>query len=145
MSVLKSLKFTALPKVSDGRNPVIQRRARLIEQLEDQLKLLADPAHSRTVSRWTTSDGQRVQTEKTVKVHPWWRTDEKGGIVFFVRHGWKTVEFEKGKAGVIVASEDKLKGVIEALITATKAGELDVPLADVSSATTSFQRAKRAA
>jgi len=143
MSVLKTLKFTALPKGSDG-NPALKRRVKLVEQLEDQLKLLENSSYSRVITRWKAKDGHRVATEKVVKVHPWWRADEKGSVVFFVRHGWKMVEFEKGKAGIAVGSEDKLKGVVEALIAATKAGELDTVLAEASTST-SFKKAKKAA
>jgi hypothetical protein len=37
----------------------------------------------------------------------------------------KPIEFEKGKAGIAVASKDKLPALIDALIGAAKAGELD--------------------
>jgi hypothetical protein len=35
------------------------------------------------------------------------------------------MEFEKGKAAIAVPSRDKLPALIEALISAAKAGELD--------------------
>ncbi|MEJ0097738.1 MAG: hypothetical protein WDM84_07205 [Bauldia sp.] len=142
--LIKALKFTVIPKDSTDRNPVFQRRLKLIERLDDQRKLLDDPAHTRTIQRWTKQDGQRVMTEKRLKVQPWWRTDDKGAVVFFVRHGWKPVEFEKGKAGIAVASQDKLKAVIDTLISATKQGELDAILAQASGSTT-VGKQKRAA
>ena len=49
MPVLKSLSFTALPKV--GNNPVQMRRAKFITKLEEQKLLLKDPKHVRTVQR----------------------------------------------------------------------------------------------
>ena len=42
-----------------------------------------------------------------------------------VYYGTKPIEFEKGKAGIAVASKDKLPALIDALIGAAKAGELD--------------------
>ena len=69
MSDLKSLKFTAIPK-DNGRNPIFQRRIKLIEQLEHQRKLVDDPGYIRTVVRNTKQDGQRVAVEKTLKVQP---------------------------------------------------------------------------
>ena len=39
-----------------------------------------------------------------------------------VKFGSKPVEFEKGKAGVIVQSKDKLSGVVDTLIAAVRAG-----------------------
>jgi hypothetical protein len=122
---LKSLKFTALPKVE----PLIGRRKKLVERLHEQKRLVDDPTVTRAVQRWSTQDGQRVMTEKKLKVSPWWRTDEKGATVFFVRVGWRAVEFEKGRPGVVVPSRDKLKEVIDVLIAATERGELDEVLA----------------
>jgi hypothetical protein len=63
--------------------------------------------------------------EGRLPVHPWWRTEEKGQIVFFVRLGWKPSEFEKGKAGIVAGSMDKLPEVIDVLIGAVRAGELE--------------------
>jgi hypothetical protein len=63
--------------------------------------------------------------EGRLPVHPWWRTEEKGQVVFFVRLGWKPIEFEKGKAGVVAGSMDKLPEVIDVLIGAVRAGELE--------------------
>lgn len=42
-----------------------------------------------------------------------------------VKFGSKPIEFEKGKAGIAVPSKDKLPTVINTLIEAVRAGELD--------------------
>ncbi len=55
--------------------------------------------------------------EKKLPVRLWWRTDEKGQIIF-VRVGWKPIEFEKGKAGVVAGSMERLPAVIDVLIAA---------------------------
>ena len=64
-----------------------------------------------------------VETQR--RLRPWWRADANGGIVLTVRYGFKTNEFEKGKAGVAVPSRDKLVGVIDTMIAAVRAGELN--------------------
>jgi len=123
MSNLKSLKFTAVPKVEN--NPALNRRRTLIERLEEQKLLIDNPAYTRIVQSWTKKDGDKVLVEKRLKLHPWWRIDENGVIILFVKHGWKRIEFEKGKAGIVVGAKDKLPGVIDTLIGAIRAGELD--------------------
>jgi hypothetical protein len=60
--------------------------------------------------------------------------DEKGQVVFFVRIGWKPLEFEKGKAGVVAGTMEKLPGVIDTLIGAVRAGELDPMLEQAKAA-----------
>jgi hypothetical protein len=57
MPVLKSLSFTATPKVVG--DPVLNRRAKFIEKLEEQKRLLDDPAYIRTVQRMAEVDGQK--------------------------------------------------------------------------------------
>jgi hypothetical protein len=42
-----------------------------------------------------------------------------------IKFGSKPVEFEKGKAGIVVGSKEKLPTVIDTLIAAVRAGELD--------------------
>ena len=42
-----------------------------------------------------------------------------------IKFGARPIEFEKGKAGIAVGSRDKLPTVIDTLIAAVRAGELD--------------------
>ena len=56
----------------------------------------------------------------------------------------KPIEFEKGKAGIAVASKDKLPALIDALIGAAKAGELDTLIA-ASGKPVGAPKARRAA
>jgi hypothetical protein len=123
MPVLKSLSFTALPK--SANDPVQMRRAKFVARLEEQKQLLKDPNHVRTVQRWTRVDGERQATTKQQAVRPWWKTDASGQVVMSIKFGAKPVEFEKGKAGIVVGSKDKLPALIDALIAAVRAGELD--------------------
>ena len=45
MTALKSLTFTTLPKI--GANPTMDRRANIIARLEEQKRLVSDPAYVR--------------------------------------------------------------------------------------------------
>jgi hypothetical protein len=65
-------------------------------------------------------------------VLPWWNSTPNGTYAFFIRLGWKLVDFEKGKAAIAVRSLDKLPSVIDTLITAVRNGELDEQLAQAS-------------
>ncbi len=62
------------------------------------------------------------------------RTDEKGQVVFFVRIGWMLLEFDKGKTGIVAGSMERLPAVIDTLIEAVRAGELDLALETARSA-----------
>jgi len=66
------------------------------------------------------------------KVGRWWSTNANGSVVFFVRFGWATIEFEKGNAGISVPSMEKLPGVVDTLIEAVRVGEPDSQLASIA-------------
>ena len=123
MSNLKALAFTSLPKTENS--PMYYRRKKLIERLEEQKALAKDPSHIRLTRKWQKKDGDRVVTERKTPVRPWWKTDEKGQVIFSVLVCYKPVEFEKGKGGILVGSPDKLPAVIDTLVSAVRAGELD--------------------
>ena len=114
MPVLKSLSFTALPK--SGNDPVQTRRAKFVAKLEEQKLLLKDPNHVRTVQRWTKVNGERQATTKQQAIRPWWWTDASGQVVMSIKFGAKPVEFEKGKAGIVVGSKEKVPALIDTLI-----------------------------
>jgi hypothetical protein len=142
--VLKSLTSTTLPKPS--ANPTLDRRTKIIARLEEQKLLLNDPNYTRAVRTWVKKDGGKSVVEKKQRVLPWWSLAPNGSYVFFVRSGWKPVEFEKGKAAIAVQSLDKLPSVIDTVIAAVRNGELDQQLAEASKqATAPKPKGKRAA
>ena len=123
MPVLKSLSFIPLPKA--GNDPVQLRRGKFVTKLEEQKLLLKDPNHIRTTQRWVKVDGERQAVTRQQAVRPWWKTDPSGQVVMSIKFGARPIEFEKGKAGIVVPSKDKLPTVIDTLIAAVRAGELD--------------------
>jgi len=129
--ILKSFTFVPQPKPSS--DPLIIKRDRMIARLEDQKKLLADPNFVRTVKRWERKEGgEKVLLERPLRTSKWWQPDQSGGYVMTVKVGSKRIEFEKGKAAIAVGTLEKLPGVIDALIKAVRAGELDEQLGQAS-------------
>jgi hypothetical protein len=78
------------------------------------------------VKRWERKEGgEKVLVEKPLRTSKWWQPDQNGAYVMTVKVGSKRIEFEKGKAAIVVGSLDKLPTVIDALIKAVRGGELD--------------------
>jgi hypothetical protein len=126
-SILKSLTFVPQPKINS--DPLIIKRERMIGRLEDQKKLLADPSFVRRIKRWERKEnGEKVLIERPLRTSRWWQPDQNGGFVMTVKVGSKRIEFEKGKAAIVVPSVEKLPSVIDTLIKAVRAGELDEQL-----------------
>jgi len=125
MNTLKSLTFVAAPPKATN-NPTFHRRERLVQRLQEQLQLAKDASYAPVVKRWKKGDdGSKRPVDHIRRVKPWWKMDENGFVVLTVRHGFKTLEFEKGKGAIAVGTMDKLEGVLITLIAATRAGELD--------------------
>lgn len=127
MTSLNSLNFVAVPKV-DG-DPTIERRKRTIARLEEQKLLLNNPNFVRKVRAFVKENGVRKSVENEQRVSPWWRQHTDGTYLFAIKSGSKAIDFEKGKAAVVVPSLDKLPSVIDTLIAAVRSGQLDVQLA----------------
>lgn len=131
MNTHRNLNFVPLPKqVAD---PALDRRTRIIAQLEEQKLLLKDPAYMRPIRTWVKNEqGEKSFVEKKQRVQPSWQKQPDGSYVFFVRSGWKPIEFEKGKAAIAARSLTDLPIIIEALIKAIDRGEFDEQLAQAS-------------
>jgi hypothetical protein len=142
MNALKSLTFTTLP--TQGANPILDRRAKVIARLEEQKLVLKDPNYTRKSRTWVNKDGERAMVEKQQRIPLWWRQHPNGSYALFVRSGLKQIEFEKGKPAIAVPTLDKLPSVIDTLIAAIRNGELDQQLAEASKQLAP-RKAKRAA
>lgn len=135
MPVTKSaFTFVELPKAVF--DPVQKRRAKLVVALKEQVALVDDPALKKLGKRRSkASDGSITFQPIERPVRRWWTTDAKGEVVLSVRYGFRNLEFEKGKPGIMVGPTEKLPAVLEALIGAVGSGEFDILLAGQSAST----------
>ena len=125
MSNLKSLTICVAP-TNGAENPIIHKRQKLIERLEQQRQLAQDPGFTITAKRSIKhSDGTRTVTERQKRVKAWWRSDDRGSVILTLRVGFRAIELEKGKTGILVGSIEQLPEIIGVIIAAVRAGELD--------------------
>ncbi len=104
----------------------VSRREKLIAKLTQQKALLDNPILTETVLRRVKdADGAKRTIEVVKPIRPWWREDALGTIYFAVRYGARPIELEKGKAAVLVPSRKELPAVVDTLMSAINAGELD--------------------
>ena len=128
MSMLKALNIVALPKISKN-DPTLQRRIKLLTQLEQQRELAANPNFIVLTQKWIKQDdGSKALVDKQKRVKKWWVVDMSGICFFTVRYGSKVIEIEKGKAAITVGNKENLVSVIDAVIGAVKNGEFDTLL-----------------
>ena len=129
MTTLNTLNLVAMPKIG-MRDPKQQRRNKLVTQLEQQRSLATDPNFVVPRQKWVkgeNGDKQLVNSPKRVK--RWWTEDGDGNCFLIVRYGSKPLALAAGKHAVAVGAKDKLVEVINTVIEAAKAGELDEQMA----------------
>ena len=123
MSFLKTLVLTN--SRDERTDPVLRARTKLVANLREQLRLIDEPSHGRTVGRWLRVDGERRYRERVIPVRPWWRVMLDGRVTLTLRSGIRRVEFERGKSAILIKSQEQLKPTIDGLIEAVMRGELD--------------------
>ena len=133
MSLLKGLKLTQAVPVRASVDPVQRAREKMIAALVEQ-KQMAEAkiagqafAPKHTVRR-KNADGQRVEVETLKRVRQGWFTDASGKVFFGLRYAGQTIEFAKDKNAIEVGELSTLPAVLDTLVEAVRAGELDAQL-----------------
>ena len=140
MSTLKSLNFVAIPK-STSADPKLARRSKLVTQLEQQLELAKDEGYVVKRQKWVKQeDGTKQLVEAPKRVKRWWRIDGSGNCYLILRYGNKLIAPTADKGAIAVGDRAKLPTVLEAVIAAAKAGELDSAIETAKTAARSVKR-----
>lgn len=127
-TLLSSLKAIARPEIV--KSPVLAKRMKLIERLEEQLamvnaKIANQPfsfIRDKTIKDETT--GEKITKQIPRKVRQWF-FDDAGHFFFEVKFAGKTFEVESGKPTIDVGELNKLPELIALIILAVEKGELD--------------------
>jgi hypothetical protein len=125
---LSDLKIVTLRSAATA-NPALRRRKRMIAQLEHQRRLVLDHAYTVPRSCWVkTVDGtlQRVSAPKRVK--RWWRVDPTGTYFLVLRYGNRILRLSEHGNAVEVGDWTNMVPVLDTIIAAVAAGELDAAL-----------------
>ena len=128
-SVLSSLKVIARPKI-EPKPPVLGKRLRLIEKLEQQKEMAVCMMENRRFEAFRDKKVKNPETgEVTVQrrpttVRPWYY-DSDDHYYLEVKVNNKPIDIQKGKPAIDVGDKAKLPEVIDTIIKATESGELD--------------------
>lgn len=136
MSHLKALKLaTAAPARTN--DPVLRSREKMIAALSEQKLMVAATLEGRKYHTFrkvwrTNAEGQKAQTEALRRVRQGWFEDLMGKTFFVLRYAGKTIEIAKDKNAIEVSELKALPAILDTLIEAVRAGELDTQLAAAS-------------
>ncbi|QIR13568.1 hypothetical protein [Shewanella aestuarii] len=133
-SLLSKLELTAKPQQPTDK--LTQRRNKLLERLTTQKEiircLLNNEVFSafREVSKLDELTGQSIKEKVPRRVKPWFYKIQDQYFLE-VRYGAKPLELAKNKHAIAVGDESRLNEVLDVVIDAVKAGELDTQLAAI--------------
>lgn len=129
MSHLSKLNIIQLKRPAK-QSPVEQRRTKLIVKLEEQLELAKAKNEGKPFSVMTHAwrrdeNGNKTRVQREKQVRPWWwQTGD--GLSLTVRYGARQLILAKGdKRAISVAHASQLPEVLNSVILAVAAGELD--------------------
>ncbi|UDF28498.1 UNVERIFIED_ORG: hypothetical protein LHK14_13365 [Roseateles sp. XES5] len=133
MSHLKALKLTSAVPVRATVDPVLRSREKMISALAEQKQMaeakIAGQAFTPThIVRRKNAEGVRVEVETPKRMRQGWFTDGNGKVFFAIRYAGKAIEFAKDKNAIEAGELSALPKVIDTLVEAVRAGELDAPL-----------------
>ena len=90
--------------------------------------LLGENQH--TKRKWLVNvDGSKQLVTVPKRVKRWWRMDALGNCFLVLRYGNRVITLSAGRTAIAVGPKSKLVSVIDTVITATNAGEMDAVLA----------------
>lgn len=133
MSHLKALKLTSAVPVRATADPGQRAREKMIAALAEQKQMaeakIAGQAFAPTHTvRRKNAEGQRVEIQAPKRVRQSWFTDGNGKVFFAIRYAGKAIEFAKDKNAIEAGELSALPKVVDTLIEAVRAGELDAQL-----------------
>jgi len=142
-------------ELSDTRRSVItdraaERRSKLLSGLEQQEAAAAATQAGKeyfgTREVWKTNDqGEKVKTTEQKRVKKWFYTNDGETWYLEVRYGNKPLQLSQGKTAIVVGTKDNLVAVIEKVIEAVKAKELDEAIAVTVKIRSEARRGKKVA
>ena len=125
MTKLNALNLVAFERPNNS-DPKLKRRRKLLDKLNEQMRLAEDSSYQPTRMKWVTdTDGERKRVEVPKRVKQWWGKDANGNTVLTIRYGSKPLELAKGKQAIKLASNDDVVKTLKVIAEAVEAGELD--------------------
>lgn len=125
MSVIASLKLIEFkPQNAQGR--IFVRRRKLVEKIEQQIKLVADPSYAPTKLIWAADEnGIQQRREVAKRIKRWWVENIDGSAQLTIRYGSKPLELARGKSAIACENIEVIGSILENVKQAVIDGEFD--------------------
>jgi hypothetical protein len=129
------------PKQGLDRNTI--RRRKLIEKIDQQIKIATDPTFTPTRSIWVKDDSGSRRVEVPKRLKRWWSNSGTGTTHLTIRYGSKVLALSKDGKNAIQCNAQEIASVLARVKDAVAAGEMDDQLHKVSQFGSKVQFKKR--
>jgi hypothetical protein len=128
MSLITSLKLIEFkPQNAQGR--IFVRRRKLVDKIEQQIKLAADASYAPSKLIWVADEnGVQQRREVAKRMKRWWVENIDGSAQLTIRYGSKPLEIMKGKNAIECENSASISSVLETVKQAVIDGEFDAIL-----------------
>jgi hypothetical protein len=136
MSLEKTLSLVDVKRPAAG-NPIVTRRVRLVQQINEQLELVQetrsapDRLPQASIDRRLHEEGAG-DVQRARRARPWWWSDPSGVFYVSLRYARRPVELAKGKTAVKCESLDAVANTLAVFKSETLKGTFDAQLAAVA-------------
>ena len=118
MKLLKELNLTPVKKTV-GRNPIVQRRERLIKGIDKQLSICES----------LISDNEFARDHHSGrKIPSWFWLDDSGQYYLSINYGKQPLELSKGKFSIICDSIESVQSSLSLVKESVQMGDFDKQL-----------------
>ena len=136
MTHLSKLSFKTVERSVQQRDPVLERRTKIMAAIDEQKLVLAaklkGDIHYAEKPKWMTNEqGERVLVTAQRQVKPWF-FQQDGGWYVQCRYGARVVLVDGKNNAVFVKDLKDVATVLDAVSAAVNAGELDTVLAQAT-------------
>ena len=133
MTHITKLNFKTVERVGAAKDPVQDRRNKLVAALDEQKLVLSakikGDTHTKQHAKWMTNEqGERVQVKTQRQVKPWF-FEQDGGWYVQCRYGARVLLVDGKNNAVFVSKLEQVGAVLDALRAAAGSGELDAAIA----------------
>ena len=136
MTQLSKLSFKTVERAGAAKDPVQDRRRKLVAAIDEQKLVLAakikGDAHTKQHAKWMTNEqGERVQVKTRRQVKPWFFEQDNGWYVQ-CRYGARVLLVDGKNNAVFVGKLEQVSAVLDAFRAAAQTGELDAVIAQAA-------------
>lgn len=133
MTQLSKLSFKSVERIGAAKDPVQDRRNKLVAALDEQKLVLAAKLkgqhYAKETPKWMRNDaGERVLVKAQRQIRPWF-FEQDGGWYVQCRYGARVLLVDGKNNAAFVNKLEQVEAVLDAFRVAAHAGELDPAIA----------------